>query len=148
MLQCIFDNDFANLIETQKKNAFYLKRQLNLYCHLLKLNVIGHNKYFLYNYGFRRIEIIWRGLVKQIVIEFHPFHMLPIVQEVLFNVVACAGYMSAASYMAWTTMVWLYPRFLTTRGYMGYPMMTVVYVRIPQIQRLQVPYLFDSIPSD
>lgn len=49
-------------------------------------------------------------------------------QEVLFNLLACVGYMSAASYMAWTTMIWLYPRFVTTRGYMGYPMMTVVYV--------------------
>lgn len=49
-------------------------------------------------------------------------------QEVLFNVMACTGYASASTYLAWTTMVWLYPRFVTTRGYMAYPMMTVVYV--------------------
>lgn len=48
-------------------------------------------------------------------------------QEVLFNAFACFGYLTSASYMAYTVMLWLYPRFLLQPAYMAYPAMTGVY---------------------
>lgn len=48
----------------------------------------------------------------------------------LFNAFACFGYLTSATYMAYTVMLWLYPRFLLQPAYMAYPAMTGAYVSI------------------
>lgn len=58
--------------------------------------------------------------------HLYPLYSRP-AQDMLFNAVSCCGYLSAASYMAYTVKVWLYPRYLLQTAYIAYPAMMAVY---------------------
>jgi hypothetical protein len=53
-----------------------------------------------------------------------------VLQECLFNAVACFLYFSASSYMGVAVNIYLYPKYALVSMYSAYPAMTAVYVSI------------------